>query len=60
MHEEVTEHMQAQLNEERFRYQNLLSEHLKLEERYADLRSEKEAAEVRIFFFLIQCYFSHF
>uniref|UniRef100_A0A8C1QKK6 Myosin VAb n=1 Tax=Cyprinus carpio TaxID=7962 RepID=A0A8C1QKK6_CYPCA len=46
MHEEVTEHMQAQLNEERFRYQNLLSEHLKLEERYADLRSEKEAAEL--------------
>uniref|UniRef100_A0A8C2ICS4 Myosin VAb n=1 Tax=Cyprinus carpio TaxID=7962 RepID=A0A8C2ICS4_CYPCA len=43
IHEEVTEHMQAQLNEERFRYQNLLSEHLKLEERYADLRSEKEA-----------------
>uniref|UniRef100_A0A8C1XM90 Myosin VAb n=1 Tax=Cyprinus carpio TaxID=7962 RepID=A0A8C1XM90_CYPCA len=43
MHEEVKEHMQAQLNEERFRYQNLLSEHLKLEERYADLRSEKEA-----------------
>lgn len=39
--------MQAQLNEERFRYQNLLTEHLKLEERYADLRSEKEAAVVR-------------
>uniref|UniRef100_A0A671L7R6 Unconventional myosin-Va n=1 Tax=Sinocyclocheilus anshuiensis TaxID=1608454 RepID=A0A671L7R6_9TELE len=42
-HEEATEHLQAQLNEERFRYQNLLTEHLKLEERYADLRSEKEA-----------------
>ncbi|CAM4734080.1 unnamed protein product [Leuciscus chuanchicus] len=41
---ESTEHLQAQLNEERFRYQNLLTEHLKLEERYADLRSEKEAA----------------
>uniref|UniRef100_A0A8C2I065 Myosin VAb n=1 Tax=Cyprinus carpio TaxID=7962 RepID=A0A8C2I065_CYPCA len=49
--EKNKEHLQAQLNEERFRYQNLLSEHLKLEERYADLRSEKEAAEVRIFFF---------
>uniref|UniRef100_A0A8C2ICC0 Myosin VAb n=1 Tax=Cyprinus carpio TaxID=7962 RepID=A0A8C2ICC0_CYPCA len=45
IHEEVTEHMQAQLNEERFRYQNLLSEHLKLEERYADLRSEKELSK---------------
>uniref|UniRef100_A0A673MX55 Unconventional myosin-Va n=1 Tax=Sinocyclocheilus rhinocerous TaxID=307959 RepID=A0A673MX55_9TELE len=44
-HEEATEHLQAQMNEERFRYQNLLTEHLKLEERYADLRSEKEAAE---------------
>ncbi|XP_016408908.1 unconventional myosin-Va-like isoform X2 [Sinocyclocheilus rhinocerous] len=45
-HQEATEHLQAQLNEERFRYQNLLSEHLKLEERCADLRSEKEAAEL--------------
>ncbi|XP_056307676.1 unconventional myosin-Va [Danio aesculapii] len=43
--EDVTENLQTQLNEERFRYQNLLTEHLKLEERYADLRSEKEAAE---------------
>ncbi|XP_067236756.1 unconventional myosin-Va isoform X1 [Chanodichthys erythropterus] len=42
--QESTEHLQAQLNEERFRYQNLLTEHLKLEERYADLRSEKEEA----------------
>uniref|UniRef100_A0A672M6L6 Unconventional myosin-Va-like n=1 Tax=Sinocyclocheilus grahami TaxID=75366 RepID=A0A672M6L6_SINGR len=41
-HQEATEHLQAQLNEERFRYQNLLSEHLKLEEHCADLRSEKE------------------
>uniref|UniRef100_A0A8C1EYM0 Myosin VAb n=1 Tax=Cyprinus carpio carpio TaxID=630221 RepID=A0A8C1EYM0_CYPCA len=39
----LLKHLQAQLNEERFRYQNLLTEHLKLEERYADLRSEKEA-----------------
>ncbi|XP_052400550.1 unconventional myosin-Va isoform X2 [Carassius gibelio] len=45
-HQETPEHLQAQLNEERFRYQNLLTEHLKLEERYADLRSEKEAAEL--------------
>uniref|UniRef100_A0A8C1EXX7 Myosin VAb n=1 Tax=Cyprinus carpio carpio TaxID=630221 RepID=A0A8C1EXX7_CYPCA len=45
-HQEAPEHLQAQLNEERFRYQNLLTEHLKLEERYADLRSEKEAAEL--------------
>uniref|UniRef100_A0A672PBU2 Unconventional myosin-Va-like n=1 Tax=Sinocyclocheilus grahami TaxID=75366 RepID=A0A672PBU2_SINGR len=44
-HDEATEHLQAQLNEERFHHQNLLTEHLKLEERYADLRSEKEAAE---------------
>uniref|UniRef100_A0A8C1QN29 Myosin VAb n=1 Tax=Cyprinus carpio TaxID=7962 RepID=A0A8C1QN29_CYPCA len=44
IHQEAPEHLQAQLNEERFRYQNLLTEHLKLEERYADLRSEKEAA----------------
>uniref|UniRef100_A0A672M5U1 Unconventional myosin-Va-like n=1 Tax=Sinocyclocheilus grahami TaxID=75366 RepID=A0A672M5U1_SINGR len=43
---EATEHLQAQLNEERFRYQNLLSEHLKLEEHCADLRSEKEVAEL--------------
>uniref|UniRef100_A0A9J8DCQ2 Myosin VAb n=1 Tax=Cyprinus carpio carpio TaxID=630221 RepID=A0A9J8DCQ2_CYPCA len=42
-HQEAPEHLQAQLNEERFRYQNLLTEHLKLEERYADLRSEKES-----------------
>uniref|UniRef100_A0A672M6E3 Unconventional myosin-Va-like n=1 Tax=Sinocyclocheilus grahami TaxID=75366 RepID=A0A672M6E3_SINGR len=44
-HQEATEHLQAQLNEERFRYQNLLSEHLKLEEHCADLRSEKEVAD---------------
>uniref|UniRef100_A0A8C1XVP9 Myosin VAb n=1 Tax=Cyprinus carpio TaxID=7962 RepID=A0A8C1XVP9_CYPCA len=43
IHQEAPEHLQAQLNEERFRYQNLLTEHLKLEERYADLRSEKES-----------------
>lgn len=42
--QEITEQLQTQLNEERFRYQNLLTEHLKLEERYADLRSEKESA----------------
>uniref|UniRef100_A0A671PJS2 Unconventional myosin-Va-like n=1 Tax=Sinocyclocheilus anshuiensis TaxID=1608454 RepID=A0A671PJS2_9TELE len=62
-HQEATEHLQAQLNEERFRYQNLLSEHLKLEERCADLRSEKEAAVIRKIFhitFLIQWHFSHF
>uniref|UniRef100_A0A8C1Y3A3 Myosin VAb n=1 Tax=Cyprinus carpio TaxID=7962 RepID=A0A8C1Y3A3_CYPCA len=45
IHQEAPEHLQAQLNEERFRYQNLLTEHLKLEERYADLRSEKESAD---------------
>nr|XP_009296049.2 unconventional myosin-Va [Danio rerio] len=44
--EDVTENLQTQLNEERFRYQNLLTEHLKLEERYADLKSEKEVAEI--------------
>lgn len=36
-----------ELNGERTRYQNLLTEHIKLEAQYADLKSEQEAAPVR-------------
>ena len=32
--------MESDLNEERSRYQNLLTEHLRLEERYDDLKEE--------------------
>lgn len=35
------------LNEERTRYQNLLTEHIKLEAQYTDLKSEQEAETVR-------------
>ncbi|XP_026774652.3 unconventional myosin-Va isoform X1 [Pangasianodon hypophthalmus] len=43
-HKEYTEHLQMELNEERTRYQNLLTEHIKLEAQYADLKSERETA----------------
>ncbi|XP_036432367.1 LOW QUALITY PROTEIN: unconventional myosin-Va [Colossoma macropomum] len=43
-YQECIEHLQTDLNEERTRYQNLLTEHLKLEELHADLISEREAA----------------
>ncbi|MCJ8736139.1 hypothetical protein PDJAM_G00255520 [Pangasius djambal] len=43
-HKEYTELLQMELNEERARYQNLLTEHIKLEAQYADLKSEREAA----------------
>lgn len=36
-----------ELNEERARYQNLLTEHINLEAQYADLKSEQDAATVR-------------
>ncbi|XP_027019678.2 unconventional myosin-Va [Tachysurus fulvidraco] len=42
-HKKYTEHLQMELNEERTRYQNLVTEHIKLEAQYADLRSEQEA-----------------
>ncbi|XP_017341765.1 unconventional myosin-Va [Ictalurus punctatus] len=43
-HKEYTEHLLMELNGERTRYQNLLTEHIKLEAQYADLKSEQEAA----------------
>ncbi|KAM9496857.1 unconventional myosin-Va [Clarias gariepinus] len=42
-YKEHTEHLQMALNEERTRYQNLLTEHIKLEAQYTDLKSEQEA-----------------
>ncbi|MFT7816534.1 unconventional myosin-Va isoform X3 [Arapaima gigas] len=38
--EEETKQLENDLNEERSRYQNLLTEHLRLEERYEDLKEE--------------------
>nr|XP_055030189.1 unconventional myosin-Va isoform X4 [Misgurnus anguillicaudatus] len=37
---EETQQLESDLNEERSRYQNLLSEHLRLEEKYDDLKEE--------------------
>lgn len=37
---EQTKELENDLNEERTRYQNLLTEHLRLEERYDDLKEE--------------------
>uniref|UniRef100_A0A4W5PTV8 Myosin VA n=1 Tax=Hucho hucho TaxID=62062 RepID=A0A4W5PTV8_9TELE len=37
---EETQQLESDLNEERSRYQNLLTEHLRLEERYDDLKEE--------------------
>ncbi|XP_028813225.1 unconventional myosin-Va isoform X2 [Denticeps clupeoides] len=39
-HLEDVQQLQTELNEERFRYQNLISEHVKLEERFRDLKEE--------------------
>lgn len=36
--QEETQQLESDLNEERSRYQNLLTEHLRLEERYDDLK----------------------
>uniref|UniRef100_A0A4W4FF91 Myosin VAb n=1 Tax=Electrophorus electricus TaxID=8005 RepID=A0A4W4FF91_ELEEL len=44
-HQEYAERLEMELNEERTHYQNLLSEHLRLEEQHADLKSEREAAK---------------
>nr|XP_015198449.1 PREDICTED: unconventional myosin-Va isoform X3 [Lepisosteus oculatus] len=41
---EETKQLESDLNEERSRYQNLLSEHLRLEERYDDLKEEMNLA----------------
>ncbi|XP_028812636.1 unconventional myosin-Va isoform X6 [Denticeps clupeoides] len=38
--QEETQQLETDLNEERSRYQNLLTEHLRLEERYDDLKEE--------------------
>lgn len=35
-----TQQLEVDLNEERSRYQNLLTEHLRLEEKYDDLKEE--------------------
>ncbi|XP_060770466.1 unconventional myosin-Va [Neoarius graeffei] len=43
-HKEYTKHLQMELNEARTHYQNLLTEHIKLEAQYTDLKSEREAA----------------
>uniref|UniRef100_A0A8B9HF62 Myosin VAb n=1 Tax=Astyanax mexicanus TaxID=7994 RepID=A0A8B9HF62_ASTMX len=45
-HQEHVELLQTELYEERSRYQNLLTEHLKLEEQHADLKSEMNEATV--------------
>lgn len=37
---EETQQLKTDLNEERSRYQNLLTEHLRLEEKYDDLKEE--------------------
>lgn len=44
---EETEQLENDLNEERSRYQNLLTEHLRLEEKYDDLKEEITLAVVR-------------
>lgn len=43
---EETQQLETDLNEERSRYQNLLTEHLRLEEKYDDLK-EDMASSVR-------------
>ncbi|XP_076847079.1 unconventional myosin-Va isoform X2 [Brachyhypopomus gauderio] len=43
-HQEYAERLEVELNEERTRYQNLLTEHLRLEDQHADLMSERWAA----------------
>uniref|UniRef100_A0A8C9SUL4 Unconventional myosin-Va n=1 Tax=Scleropages formosus TaxID=113540 RepID=A0A8C9SUL4_SCLFO len=45
---EETRQLENELNEERSRYQNLLSEHLRLEERYDDLKEQMSLTLVRL------------
>ena len=42
-----TQQLETDLNEERSRYQNLLTEHLRLEEKYDDLKEEVALSSVR-------------
>jgi len=42
-----TQQLETDLNEERSRYQNLLTEHLRLEEKYDDLKEEMALSSVR-------------
>lgn len=42
-----TQQLETDLNEERSRYQNLLTEHLRLEEKYDDLKEELAHSTVR-------------
>lgn len=51
-----TQQLETDLNEERSRYQNLLTEHLRLEEKYDDLKEEM-ASSVRISLVLIGFFF---
>lgn len=44
---EETQQLETDLNEERSRYQNLLTEHLRLEEKYDDLKEEMALSSVR-------------
>lgn len=44
---EETQQLENDLNEERSRYQNLLTEHLRLEEKYDDLKEEITLSVVR-------------
>ncbi|XP_062849399.1 unconventional myosin-Va [Trichomycterus rosablanca] len=48
VHQENIENVQTELIEERSHYQNLLTEHLKLEELYTNVKSQKEAATVEL------------
>lgn len=41
-----TQQLETDLNEERSRYQNLLTEHLRLEEKYDDLKEEMALSSV--------------
>lgn len=59
---ESTEKLQRELTEERSRYQNLLSEHLHLQELHKDLKEELELRLVRQIFLLlcsVNVLFSH-
>lgn len=42
-----TQQLETDLNEERSRYQNLLTEHRRLEEKYDDLKEEMALSSVR-------------
>ena len=44
---EETQQLETDLNEERSRYQNLLTEHLRLEEKHDDLKEEMALSSVR-------------